>query len=270
MRLDVRTAVIAATLLLATGTGAHALVLAEKSPAQKLRADIGKQMVGYAKCLGKAVVACEKTGSQTTTECTLETATATPSADPKGKFPTAVAKCDAKLDFTRKAPRDLTSLESYQLLGCPRYTFPFQFAGLEQFQQGLLLLKGGIDDLLPDPSFVSGCTDGKSCAVATQMLLDFLDALNKCELRCEEDYADKRGNGGTTDGLAQCDAAGDPGMQSCVAKATDRFLAKASTWERSNVVEKSGFAVMPGTKSNDSDIARACVELLMAPVTPKT
>ena len=47
-------------------------------------------------------------------------------------------------------------------------------------------------------------------------------------------------------------------------------LAKASTWERSNVVEKSGFAVKPGTKSNDSDIARACVELLMAPTTPKT
>ena len=47
-------------------------------------------------------------------------------------------------------------------------------------------------------------------------------------------------------------------------------LAKASTWERTTVVEKSGFAVLPGTKSNDSDIARACVELLMAPVTPKT
>jgi len=47
-------------------------------------------------------------------------------------------------------------------------------------------------------------------------------------------------------------------------------LAKASTWERTTVVEKSGFAVMPGSKSNDSDIARACAELLMAPATPKT
>src|ERR687891_690725 len=47
-------------------------------------------------------------------------------------------------------------------------------------------------------------------------------------------------------------------------------LAKASTWERTTVVEKSGFAVLPGTKSNDSDIARACVELLLAPATPKT
>jgi hypothetical protein len=47
-------------------------------------------------------------------------------------------------------------------------------------------------------------------------------------------------------------------------------LAKASTWERSSVVEKSGFATLPGSKTGDSDIARACVELLLAPVTPKT
>ena len=47
-------------------------------------------------------------------------------------------------------------------------------------------------------------------------------------------------------------------------------LAKASTWERASLVEKSGFAVMPGAKTTDSDIARACVELLLAPATPKT
>ena len=47
-------------------------------------------------------------------------------------------------------------------------------------------------------------------------------------------------------------------------------LAKASAWERSNVVGKSGFATVPGTKTNDSDLARACVELLMAPAAPKT
>src|SRR5690242_5241121 len=47
-------------------------------------------------------------------------------------------------------------------------------------------------------------------------------------------------------------------------------LAKASSWERSSVVEKSGFATLPGSTTGDSDIARACVELLLAPVTPKT
>lgn len=46
-------------------------------------------------------------------------------------------------------------------------------------------------------------------------------------------------------------------------------LAKASTWERSNVVEKSGFAVMPGSKSSDSDIARACADLVLAPAPEK-
>ena len=47
-------------------------------------------------------------------------------------------------------------------------------------------------------------------------------------------------------------------------------LAKTSTWARSSLVEKSGFAALPGSKTGDSDIARACVELLMAPATPKT
>lgn len=47
-------------------------------------------------------------------------------------------------------------------------------------------------------------------------------------------------------------------------------LAKSSSWERGNLVEKSGFATMPGTKSADSDVARACAELLSTPSTPKT
>lgn len=47
-------------------------------------------------------------------------------------------------------------------------------------------------------------------------------------------------------------------------------LAKASTWDRGNVVEKSGFAMMPGSKTTDSDVARACAEILANPPTPKT
>lgn len=47
-------------------------------------------------------------------------------------------------------------------------------------------------------------------------------------------------------------------------------LAKASLWERGNVVEKSGFALMPGSKTTDSDVVRACAEMLATPSTPKT
>jgi hypothetical protein len=47
-------------------------------------------------------------------------------------------------------------------------------------------------------------------------------------------------------------------------------LAKESSWERGSVVEKSGYALMPGSKTTDSDVARACAEMLATPPTPKT
>jgi hypothetical protein len=47
-------------------------------------------------------------------------------------------------------------------------------------------------------------------------------------------------------------------------------LAKANSWERGNVIERSGFALMPGNKAVDSDVARACAERLAAAATPKT
>ena len=47
-------------------------------------------------------------------------------------------------------------------------------------------------------------------------------------------------------------------------------LIKSSSWERGNMVEKSGYATMPGSKTTDSDVARACAEMLATPPTPKT
>lgn len=47
-------------------------------------------------------------------------------------------------------------------------------------------------------------------------------------------------------------------------------LSKASTWDRGNVIAKSGFATMPGAKDADTDVARACAEILTTPTTPKT
>jgi hypothetical protein len=41
-------------------------------------------------------------------------------------------------------------------------------------------------------------------------------------------------------------------------------LLKTSTWERRSLIEKSGFATMPGSKVADSDVARACAEILAA------
>ena len=47
-------------------------------------------------------------------------------------------------------------------------------------------------------------------------------------------------------------------------------LVKSSSWERGNMVEKSGFATMPGSKTVDSDVARACAEILATVAVPKS
>jgi hypothetical protein len=47
-------------------------------------------------------------------------------------------------------------------------------------------------------------------------------------------------------------------------------LSKVSSWERGSVIEKSGFALMPGAKTADTDVARACAESLATATTPKT
>ena len=46
-------------------------------------------------------------------------------------------------------------------------------------------------------------------------------------------------------------------------------LAKESSWERGSTVEKSGYALMPGSKTTNSDVARACAEMLATPPTPR-
>lgn len=230
MKLDVRTMALAAALLLSTGSAAHALIFAEKTPEQKLRADIGKQIFGYLKCLGQAAVACEKTGALPARECVVATGVATAPADPKAKFAAAIAKCDAKLDYGRKAPRGSTSLQSYELLGCPSYGSGLQFASLEQYKQILLTAKSVIDNFVGNMPFVAGCTDAKSCAADAKHLLGLIDSMARCKLACENDYKDRKGNGGPTDDLAQCEPTGDPNAQACLAKVTDKFLDKAADW----------------------------------------
>jgi hypothetical protein len=46
-------------------------------------------------------------------------------------------------------------------------------------------------------------------------------------------------------------------------------LVKTSSWERGSMIEKSGFATMPGSTTADADVARACAEILATPDVPK-
>ena len=46
-------------------------------------------------------------------------------------------------------------------------------------------------------------------------------------------------------------------------------LMKGSSWDRGNIIEQSGYATMPGSKTADSDVARACAAILATAAAPK-
>jgi hypothetical protein len=51
---------------------------------------------------------------------------------------------------------------------------------------------------------------------------------------------------------------------------TDALVKTSSSWDRGDIVEKSGFATMPGSKTADPDVARACAEILSTPALTKS
>ena len=47
-------------------------------------------------------------------------------------------------------------------------------------------------------------------------------------------------------------------------------LAKTTSWERGQVIQKAGFATITGNASIASDVASACAEILVNPPKPKS
>jgi hypothetical protein len=232
MRFDVKKiGVTTAALVLAANTAAFGLVFPAKSPGQKLRADIAKQVALYSKCLIRALLACEKTGVSVEAECSLESATATPPADPKGKFAAAIAKCDAAVDYGRKGIKNGAPFPNYELLGCPAGTIGQPpLADLDEFQAIVTKAKGEIDGIAEVIGEISGCTDTKSCVADAKVIATFAAAFGKCQTLCENDYKDKKGNGGIDDDTSRCDPNGDAAAVECIEKAQVKFLDKAATW----------------------------------------
>lgn len=57
------------------------------------------------------------------------------------------------------------------------------------------------------------------------------------------------------------------GQSDAVVRTAD--LVKTRSWERTALIEKSGYATMPGASTADSDVARACAEILVSAPAPK-
>jgi len=223
---------IAASAVVATLTcsSASAAVFADKSPAQKLRADVATQVAGYTKCLINALAACEKTGVDGDPECRLSDGSVTAPADPKGKFAGAIAKCDAKLDYDRKGPKGNTSVQNYELIGCPHGSSPTRFADMDGFESIARKAKPEIDNVASLLTTASGCSDTKSCGAAAKLIAGYAASFGKCQTACENDYKNKKGNGGPDDDTLRCDSTGDPKVIVCIQKARGKFLDKAADW----------------------------------------
>ena len=237
MRKGIGISAAVAAGLLVSSLNASALVLVEKSEEQKLRADIQKQSHGYTSCLVKAATNCEKSGAVVGAECTLATGVAIAPADSKVKFVADIAKCDGKLDYLKKA-KTLTATTGYTAIGCPGDSISGggddPFADMTGYQGGVLgSTKGQIDTLAVALGALAGCgaqptvKDQQKCQAAeNKRIAGYAAAIQKCQLACENDYKNKKGNGGTVDSTVACSldlnataGVGDANFNACIAKA---------------------------------------------------
>jgi hypothetical protein len=241
MRKGIGIAAAVAAGLFVSSLNASALVLGEKTEEQKLRADIQKQSHGYTACLVKALTNCENSGAMVGAECTLATGVAIAPADAKGKFVADIAKCDGKLNYLKKA-RTLTATTGYTAIGCPGDSVPGggddPFADMNAYQVGTIgPTKGQIDTLAVALGAVSGCAmdaDPLKCQAAlNKSVSGYAFAIQKCQLGCENDYKNKKGNGGPADSTTACSlnagydgrstlataSTGDANFDACIVKA---------------------------------------------------
>jgi hypothetical protein len=219
-------------------------VLDAKTAEQKLRKDVGKQTTKYIQCVVKAAQKCESNGANSGVECHAATGVVDfagdPVLDPKNKepgtFTGALGKCDAKFDPSKKG-------SDYVGIGCPGDCDDVDdgvqqcasMAAFEAITEGdavkaqLELLAAGIDaGCNIDTGLGTASTDPVQIACVVNnadTLSRYSKGLGKCYEKCENDYKDKKGNGGpNNDG--NCLAGGgsaDPEFAGCVSDS----LAKA-------------------------------------------
>lgn len=233
---------VAGALAIIAAGQAHALILENKSEAQAIRQEISKQNLAQTACLVKANLACEASSTNLGSNCDLLTGAASNGADAKGKYAEAIAKCDSKFNFMKKA-KTYTPAQAYTAIGCPgdadtgtagNQNFPnmgaYQTSANTTIKTQLNLLSAivpGSIDIDPGTAGNQPCADRKCISGAVSGLSKYAQALQKCIIACENDYSAKKGNGGPNDSLVcAVDASGisgaagsDPAFDACVDKA---------------------------------------------------
>lgn len=193
-------------------SSANALVLNDKEDAQKLRKDIQKQQAKFVDCVVKATLKCEKNGvAISPPECDASDGTdSTPANDDAG-YAADLAKCESKVDYTKKSFGDIAS--DYDAIGCPGDSVSGgaddPYTDLVTYQAGAnASARAQVDTLAAvlAGSSVAACSgeptpeDQNKCATdIAKRVGGYAKGIFKCFGLCENDYKDKKGNGGPND-----------------------------------------------------------------------
>jgi len=248
-------AAVAGGLALGVAGSVRGLVLMDKSAEAKQRKDIGKQGAKESLCVAKALLKCEANGTSKDPECNATNPASSTVPDPKGKIipklTADITKCESKLNYAKKSATG-NAVTDYTGIGCPgdsdSGTAGDQpFADLTGYQAFVGPNTRAQLDLLGTLLGVL-CADNQCAVDQGNLGLAYAKGLFKCISKCENDYKDKKGNGGPDDLTTHCDpAAGDPNFATCVSGA----LAKAQKKGTINVLLVNAINSAIATASND-------------------
>lgn len=221
--------VAAALLLTASGAPAHVLDKTADKAAFTLRADVAKQVSKYVFCQVKAAVKCEKQGADGAPECDLATGTVAydlPADKATAQFGAAIAKCDAKLNLTRKGT-------DYAGIGCPGdcddgAAGVQACAGLPELADTVRASTKGQLGLLT-AAIAGACANEQACVDRNiKALTRYARGLYKCTQKCELDEKGKKGGGALTNAaLCRADGAPAAGFSAC----RDTVIAKVGAFD---------------------------------------
>jgi hypothetical protein len=240
-----------AVALLLAGAGAQAHVLDKKADkaAFTLRADVAKQTARYTKCLAKAAAKCEAKGLLSSRECDVVTGALAYEVSPgpeTAKFQAALAKCDDKLNLTKKGTL-------YTEIGCPGdcnsgVAGTQQCADLPAYEAvaaaGLRAHLNTRANILDAACAGEGTPDSEAridcVAEALAQLAKYGDGLAKCLRKCETDDKGTKGGGAVTNAAVCGVPGGSAEVLACEAKAAGKVTNTAALAALAFVTQATG------------------------------
>jgi hypothetical protein len=236
-----------------TATYGHVIDPDVNKDAAKLRKNVGKQGSKHVFCLVKAATKCEEDGTSSGVECHLDTGVV--DFDPGGPaemdFQGAIAKCDEKYDPTKKGT-------DYVGIGCPGDCVNGATDGVQQCANMSPAYEATVEGTVAPAAKAQ--LPGLAATINTACGLDGIGAndadpvriecvrqnadtlgrygrgLFKCAEKCENDFKDKKGNGGGSN-LGKCTsntAETDPNFDSCDVEKFNKAVEKGGALSPTN------------------------------------